>query len=192
MSDHNVDSFLFGGAKSATFPQIGATITGTISAPPELQQQRDMESGKPLTWEDGNPRMQMVVTLDTDERDPEDEDDDGTRRLFVKSGMKAAVARAVKAAGATKLEVGGRLTVKYVADDNARKKRGFNAPKVYEAHYVKPVDAALGVEESAPAANSAPAAQPAAGAGDNPAAGLAASNLSPEALEALKGLGLVK
>jgi hypothetical protein len=187
MSEHNVDNFLFGGGKSASFPHIGSKITGTVSAPPELQQQRDMESGKPLTWDDGNPRMQMVITLDTDERDPEDPDDDGTRRLFVKSGMKAALARAVKAAGASRIEVGGRLTVTYTADDNARKKKGFNAPKIYEATYVRPADQALGVETAAPAAQ-AQAAAPAAGAGDNSAA---VGNLSPEALEALKGLGLL-
>ncbi len=189
MSEHNVDSFLFGGGKSASFPHIGSSITGTVSAPPELQQQRDMESGKPLTWEDGNPRMQMVITLDTDERDPEDPDDDGTRRLFVKSGMKPAIARAVKAAGASRIEVGGRLTVTYTADDNARKKKGFSAPKKYEATYVRPADQALGVEPAAPAA-AAQAAAPAAGAGDNPGAAL--GNLSPEAMEALKGLGLLK
>ena len=186
MSEHNVDSFLFGSGKSASFPHIGSSITGTVSAPPELQQQRDMESGKPLTWDDGNPRMQMVITLDTDERDPEDPDDDGTRRLFVKSGMKPAIARAVNAAGASRIEVGWRLTVTYTADDNARKKKGFSAPKIYEATYVRPADQALGVETEAPAAQ---AAAPAAGAGDNPAAAL--GNLSPEALAALKGLGLV-
>lgn len=182
MSDNNVDGFLFGGSKSATFPSIGTTITGTVSAPPELQQQRDMKDGKPKTWDDGNPMMQMVITLDTDLREPGDDEDDGSRRLFVKSGMKSSIARAVKAAGATRIEVGGKLTVKYVADGE-QKQRGFSPPKIYEASYVKPVDQALGVDPT-PASES-PAAQPQA---SQPAAAPDLGNLSPEALAALQGL----
>lgn len=179
MNDINPDQFLMGGSKSASFLEIGATLTGTISEPPVLQQQKDMKTGDLQVWPDGNPKMQLVVTLDTDQRDPEDPDDDGKRRLFVKSGLKAAVARAVRSAGATRLEVGGKLTVTYTGDGK-QEKRGFNPPKQYSAEYVKPVDASLGVAE--PPAE-APA-EPPAGIAD----ALKGANLSPEAMAALKGL----
>lgn len=182
MSDQT-DNFLFGGAKSATFPTIGTTLSGTITAPPEMSQQRDMKTGDLKVWPDGNPMMQMVLTLDTDEHDPADPDDDGQRRLFIKSGLKSAVARAVKAAGATRLEVGGTLTVRY-SSDGKQEKRGFSAPKIYEATYQRPADNLLGAAEPAAATAAAPAATAAAPATTAAALG----NLSPEAAAALANL----
>lgn len=148
------EQFLLGGAgKSAKFENIGATITGTISTPPEVKQQTDMTTGSPLTWDNGDPRMQLVVTLQTTLRD--DEDDDGLRKLYVKGSkdpssqsLHAAVAGAVTAAGAKGLEIGGTLTVTYVGDGVA-KTRGFNPPKKYQATYKAPDAAAyLGTDQA--------------------------------------------
>lgn len=153
MSSTTAEQFLLGGGgKSASFPEVGTTVTGKIAGKPEVRQQTDM-SGNPLTWDNGDPRLQLVVPLQTDER--LDDDDDGVRNLYVKGSkdpksksLHAAVAGAVQAAGAKGLEVGGTLTVSYVGDGVAST-RGFNPPKQYEAKYAAPDGQAefLGTEQ---------------------------------------------
>jgi hypothetical protein len=123
-----------GGAPSAAFPAPGTLVGGTITETPVVQQQRDLKDGSPKFWSDGNPQMQMVVTIQTEQRDPGNPDDDGKRRLFVKGQMKQAVADAVRAAGAPGLQVGGVLEVAYTHDGPVAQ-RGFNAPKQYKARY---------------------------------------------------------
>ncbi|MGW0537843.1 hypothetical protein [Streptomyces sp. NPDC003032] len=143
----SADDFLMGGSvPSAKFPTLGAILTGQITSPPTVEQQRDYTTGDLKFWEDGKPQMQMVVTLATTERDPAVADDDGTRRLYVKGQMKNAVAQAVRASGARGLEVGGQLTVKYVRDGEKKNPR-FNAPKEYAAQYVPAAAAHLGTGE---------------------------------------------
>ena len=149
-SDPN--NFLMGGGvPSAAFLKVGASVSGTICEPPVLRQQRDIQTGAPKSWDDGSPMMQLVITLQTDERDAKIEDDDGRRRIYVKFNMKNAVADAVRRAGGKGLEVGGKLTVKYVKDGEQTKK-GFNPPKLYEATYTPPSAAFLDEPEPAAAA----------------------------------------
>jgi hypothetical protein len=144
--------FLMGGSvPSAKFPTLGATISGRITTEPTVEQQRDYTTGEPKFWDDGKPQMQMVVTLATTDRDPAVQDDDGTRRLYVKGQLKNAVAQAVRAAGARGLEVGGVLTVKYIRDGE-RKNPRFNAPKEYAAQYVPAAAAELHTPDPGPAA----------------------------------------
>jgi hypothetical protein len=179
------DQFLLGGGgKSASFPTIGTTVSGTIAAMPETRQQTDI-SGNPLTWENGDKRWQLVVPLQTDLR--EDPDDDGIRNLYVKGSkdpksqsLHAAVASAVQAAGAKGLELGGTLTVTYVGDGVAST-RGFNPPKKYQATYQRP-DASqasgdfLGTAQpsEAPAQQQSPAQQQPSNAGQPTAQQVAA------------------
>lgn len=144
MHNNDVSSFFGGGGiPAAKFPEIGASVTGTITEPPVQQQQTEIGTGKPLTWDDGKPRMQLVITLQTDQRDPEIEGDTGLRRVFVTGtkvseggGMKGAFQRA----GIRDLPVGGTLTVKYTHDGKAQK--GFSAPKQYEVTFTPPNAAA--------------------------------------------------
>lgn len=166
MTQQTADAFLLGGGgKSAKFETVGATVTGTIANPPQVRQQTDMTTGSPLTWDNGDPKMQLVVQLQTAER--VDSDDDGIRNLYVKGSkdpasksLHAAVAGAVQAAGAKGLEVGGTLTVQYVGD-GVSKTRGFNPPKQYAATYKSP-DAGefLGTGQAATAAQPQPTAPP--------------------------------
>lgn len=162
------DFLLGGGTKSAKFDRIGDEVSGTIASPPEVRQQTDMTTGKPKVWDNGDPVMQLVVRLQTDQRDPADPDDDGVRAVYVKGSKKpeskslhAAVAGAVRASGAKSLEVGGRLTVRFVGEGVAER-RGFNPPKHYEATYVPPAAGFLGadqpVAQQQPAQQAAPAA----------------------------------
>ncbi|WNM67548.1 hypothetical protein SEA_SHADOW1_70 [Mycobacterium phage Shadow1] len=169
------DSYGFlggGGPASAKFANHGDTVGGPIAVEPEQRQQTDMKTGEGLEWKDGSPRMQLVVTVQTDLNDPEVEDDDGLRRLFVKGEMRKAVQKAVIAAGAKGLDVGGQLFVTYIGD--GEKKGNLSAPKLYRAEYIKP------------AAGAAPAAAAA------PADGALPEGVTAEALETLRAMGMVK
>ncbi|MFJ8995556.1 hypothetical protein ACIRQH_34770 [Streptomyces sp. NPDC102279] len=132
----SADDFLLGGSvPSAKFPTLGASVSGRITERPTVEQQTDFTTGELKFWDDGKPQLQLVVTLATEQRDPENAEDDGTRRVYVKGQMKNAVAQAVRSAGARGLEVGGTLTVTYSADGVAKNPR-FNAPKNFTAQYI--------------------------------------------------------
>jgi len=175
----SADDFLMGGggAPSAKFPTPGTTLSGRITERPTVEQQRDIKDGSKKFWSDGNPMMQLVVTVQTDERDPQLEEDDGRRRLFVKGQLKNAIADAVRAAGARGLEVGGTLTVTYTHDGTATQ-RGFNPPKQYTAQYVAAAANALHTPDPGTAPQQQYTAPPA------PAPTVAIPGLTPEQLQA--------
>lgn len=167
MSGNNeADDFLFGSAvPSAKFPTIGTTVTGVITEPPAVAEQRDLQ-GNVKTFDDGTPQKMLVVTLQTAERDPEIDDDEGLRKLYVKGSKKpesksmtAALGQAVRNAKANGLEVGGTVTVTYISD-GPQEQRGFNPPKQYTATYTPPsVQASgdyLGASEPAAAQETLP------------------------------------
>lgn len=135
------DLLLGGGIPAAKFPEIGTLVRGTVVRS-EASQMTDFATGKPKSWEDGKPMMQVVITLQTDERDPAVSDDNGQRKLYIPIGKQIhrALSDALRAAGA-KLEVGGTLAVKYVADKPSETK-GFNPAKQYQAQYQPPSDTA--------------------------------------------------
>jgi hypothetical protein len=135
----NVDEITVGGAPAAKFPTIGTMVKGKIVACDEAQA-TDFDTKKPLTYEDsGKPVMQYIITLQTDQHDPEIEDDDGQRRIFAKGQMRFAFREAVKKSGQKSgTVVGGTLTVLY-AEDGEPPRRGANPPKVYKAKYEPPV-----------------------------------------------------
>ena len=106
------------------------------------------------------PSHAAVITLATDERDPDDPTDDGHRNIYCKGKMLNAVKQALKAAG-QKLEAGGTLAVQYTGDGTPTNPR-HNPPKEYVAAYEAPsrvagADALLGNT----AAPQAPAMAPA-------------------------------
>jgi hypothetical protein len=166
------DQFLLGGGgSSAKFEQIGDSITGVIIST-AVQQQTDIATGVPLTWDNGDPRQQLVVTISTSLRDPDNPDDDGVRNLYVKGSKKAgtqsmhdAVATAVRQAGGKGLEEGGTLTVTFVGEEPPVT-RGMSARKLWSATYVQPDRAAQsgGFLGTATPASATPAPLPAAAA----------------------------
>lgn len=155
MSITDPNDFLFaGGAKSAKFDDVGDKVTGVILTA-EVAQQTDPETGTPKTWNDGRPVMQLVITLQTDERDGDD--DDGQRRLYAKGGnyevasgkgtaLLPAVREAVKKAGAKGIEPGARLTVQH-SGLGTKKKAAFNAPKLYVAKYEPGAAAPIDIDD---------------------------------------------
>jgi hypothetical protein len=128
MSDYDP---LFGGGKSASFDKKGRTYTGTVISTPRQVQQRDIMTKEPIFYKDGNPAMQTVIELQTDERDKDDPDDDGVRLVYAKKQMFAALRDAVRAAGLKNREqmVGATLSVKW-ADTKAV--AGANDQKIYK------------------------------------------------------------
>jgi hypothetical protein len=141
------DEFLMGGgSKSAKFDNVGDSITGQV-VKTQVTQQTKLGSGEPLFWDNNNePRMQLVVTLQTALRD--DVEDDGLRNVYVKGSKKAgsrslhdAVRAAVEASGAKGLEPGGTLTVQHIGTEPSATV-GYNDRKLFAAQYVKPDQAA--------------------------------------------------
>lgn len=137
-----LDDFIHGskGAPSAFTKgdPIGTVVRGSV-VKIDTGQVRDFETQQPAFWPDGNPKLQLIVSVQTDQRDPSIEDDDGVRRLFApKPGaMLSAISTALRKADA-KLDVGGTLAVKYDSD-KPNERRGLNPQKQYVAQYVPPV-----------------------------------------------------
>jgi hypothetical protein len=138
----SVNDFLMGsGVPSAKFETPGTTVTGKIVRTPEVQQQRDINTGSPKFWDDGTPQKQIVVQLQTTLRDPQIPDDDGVRAVYIRGQMLTAVRQAVRSSGA-QLETGGTLTITYTGDGEPSK-RGYNPPKLYSATYSAGTQAAV-------------------------------------------------
>ena len=136
----------------------GTTYTGIITDV-AMRQARKYESTELDTWEDNTPKMQIVITLNTDYRDQAQQDDDGTRMASINlwSGQKKALVAACKAAGVTEPQTGQRFTVTHVSGIGNAK-----SPRVYEYTLTagpSDVAAVLDVE---------PAAAPAAATGATP------------------------
>jgi hypothetical protein len=126
----DINDFLAGGLPGAAFDEIGDEWTGTVISA-ERVQQTDYDTGVPVTWDDGQPKMMLHIDIATEVRDEEIVGDDGSRRLYVRGNLLTAVRQAMRAAK-VRLEPGCILTVKYV-DDGTPPKKGMNAPKLYEA-----------------------------------------------------------
>lgn len=141
------DDFMGGGSKTFPFEHPGDTVTGIILDITQ-RQQTDMDTGAPSFWPDGKPKMMFTIELQTKIR--EDADDDGVRVINVRWKSLQAVQKAVKAAGAKKPERGGELSMRFTSEDPVTK-RGFNAPRNWDAHYVPPDASTSFMSEQAPA-----------------------------------------
>jgi hypothetical protein len=122
-----------GGPKAVAFPKPGTSVTGTVLSQ-EVTQQTDVKTQKPAFWDDGNPKMQLVLHLQTDLR--EDADDDGVRRLFVPwGGLRKALMEALASLGVDEVSDGDRVTATYT-HDLPKTNPAFNAPKAYAVQLV--------------------------------------------------------
>lgn len=168
-----------GGAKSAKFDQPGQSITGTITDV-TVRQATEFGTGKPLTWDDGNPREQIVVSIQTNQQD--DPDDDGVRAVYVKGWGQPLKAFRAASQATGKPAKGDTFTATFTGFGQKPAQGGF-PPKEFEYVITKAdrLDALTGGQPTA----AAPAAQaPAALAAD-------AGEESPAAkAQKLIGLGL--
>lgn len=123
-----------GGVPAAKFDEVGKLVKGVVSHV-AVTNQTAFQSGDVLTWNDGSPRKQLVITLDTEEQDPEIDADDGTRRIYAKAQMLNAIRAAVRPHGG--IAEGGKLAVKFLKEEPSKTK-GFNPTKIYAAWYEPP------------------------------------------------------
>src|SRR4029077_9799613 len=108
--------------------QPGHTVTGRVLEAPEETQHRDFATGKPDTWDNGDPKMSVVTALEVD----------GERQALWcirPSALYGAIVEAVQRAGATGVDVGGWLKVTYTGD--APSKAG-NPAKQFHVDYSPP------------------------------------------------------
>lgn len=115
------------GAPALKFPEIGTVQRGTIVAK-EARQQTDYTTGDAKFWPNGDPMLEVVVTLDVDGEEG---------RLFARGQMLNAIRAAIRDAGATTLERGGTLAVKFDREEPNKNPR-FNPVKIYTAQYRPP------------------------------------------------------
>lgn len=167
------DFFAPRASHSWKFTNPGDTHTGTITEVSDARQATEFGSNEPAFWdrEKTRPKMQVAVTLDTTERDPQDANDTGNRTLWVvedgRSGsILSAIRQAVHQAGAGTIDIGGQLTVAFSGFD-PNSKNPANPRKIYSASYVPPAPAGGMFTNQAPAQ---PAAAPATPAAPAPAA----------------------
>jgi len=144
------DLLMQAGGKSFPFEKINDTVIGDVVSV-EVRQQTDVETGEKLTWTDGSPRNQLVITLQTSLSS--NDDDDGIRSIFAKGGkydvaegegqsMKDAIAKAVRDGGGTGLNPGDHLAVAYTGN-GVKKNRAYSAPKLYSASWKKATPASV-------------------------------------------------
>jgi len=144
--------------KSAKFATIGDQITGTIKQAPYERQQTKFGSSEPEFWPNGDPKIAIVVPLQTALR--EDTEDDGERTLWVSStSMKKAIGQAIANAKVQDVTVGGVLTVQYIGND-PESKNPANPKKLYTATYTPGTTSLAPVAAPQPVPQAAPAVTP--------------------------------
>lgn len=158
----DIDSALHGGSKSFfnQYSKPGDTVTGTITKV-DVKQVTNYKTKEPEFFPSGDPKKQVILTLQTSLR--EDADDDGKRSVYIPlwGGKKAALADAMRAAGmkeaSTALALGNTFTARFVGEERKHGKDGSYTEKIYEYAIQAASTAALN-EAMAPAAPVAPAA----------------------------------
>ena len=127
----------------------GTRKTGVIIEPfPYRTERREFGTGVIERWNpkpgqtEGDPKMQIVVTLQTDER--VDDEDTGARRLYLKGRktdlhdkVEAALAAAVAGTDIDDFELGATLTVTRIGKGQAQQVGG-PRPWIHEVEYVRP------------------------------------------------------
>lgn len=148
-------------SKGAKFEQPGTSVSGIIENV-TANQIRDFKSRQPKFFDDGQPQMQVLVTINTGVTDPMVEDDDGRRTVYIKGfGLQRhAWLQALHNAGlrkAAEVRPGDRFTATFTGFGEA--KPGMNAPKLFEyvIEHQSPADLAMnqpqqpGMQQAQPA-----------------------------------------
>lgn len=128
---------------SAKFTQIGDSHVGRITNMAE-RPQTDINTGVALTFKDGSPRMQWVITIE--------KQDGEIVALYAKGGkfkasqgsgesMLNAIGLAVRAANASGVDVGGELAIAFTG--LGEQAPGKAAPKLFTAQYKPPAAASI-------------------------------------------------
>lgn len=113
--------------------QPGDSVTGVIEKI-ETTQVNDFQTKQPAFWNDGRPKEQIHVIIQTQLRDPSVEDDDGRRSLWVKGwGIQLKAFReACMQAGVKTPKPGDTITERFVG--LGQRGNAPQPPKVFEFH----------------------------------------------------------
>ena len=109
--------------------KVGDSFTGIVTHA-EVAQVRDYESGQPKFWDDGNPQLQVILTLATDYRDPAKPEDEGERKAYLPGQKLAALKAALKEINRTTVQKGDVFTITYIGTKPASNKK-YNDVKLY-------------------------------------------------------------
>lgn len=113
--------------------QPGDTVTGVIEKI-ETTQVNDFQTKQPAFWNDGRPKEQIHVIIQTQLRDPSVDDDDGRRSLWIKGwGIQLKAFRdACRQAGVKIPKPGDTITERFVG--LVQRGDAPQPPKVFEFH----------------------------------------------------------
>lgn len=129
----SMEEFLAGGgSKSLSFKEfkVGDSYTGVITGARLVDVRNYEDPTKIETWDDGKPKRQIEVTLDTDYADPDSDDDTGERRVFLFGQKLTALKEELKRLGLTKLENGMTFKITLTGTKPAKNPR-YNDVKLY-------------------------------------------------------------
>lgn len=153
---HDANALLMGGGGAPTwkFDAEGTRKVGTVTSPPEARQEREYDpnspgGGAPKTFPSGDPIMGILVEVQTEERDPSRDGDDGRRTFYIEGRrLKDAVKAGIRNAGGSGLEVGGVLDVTLTRYDVPGDRR---SGRNWQIAYTPAANAQLMGEQAAPA-----------------------------------------
>lgn len=158
----SLDDLMAGNSAPAFFTKDskqGDTVSGIVEKI-EVTQMRDFQTQQPAYWNDGKPKEQIHIIIQTSLRDPAVDDDDGRRSLWVKGwGLQLkALREACRQAGVKSPGVGDTVAERFIG----YRQEG-NAPqpsKVYEFKVTVKDQASdlIGGATASPATMPAPAA----------------------------------
>ena len=136
MGTVNFNKLLAGSGEVTLKPDtVGETLGGVIVSS-ESRQMTDFSTNEPLTWNDGKPRMQIVITVDLGTRDMEGNPEHGCVYIKTWGEQKQALMQAIKHSGAkdanSALAPGNRFTITLKGEKPNEKNPRLNATKLYE------------------------------------------------------------
>lgn len=149
-----LDSIDSQSSKSFKFQNPGDSVSGVIESVTARQMHvydslNQRPTNQPDFFQDGSPKLQVIVTIDTGLTDPSVEDDDGRRSIYIKGYgiQRRAWLQAIRNAGlrkASEIKPGDRFTAKFVGYD-PQSKNPNNPAKMYEyvIEHQSPVDLAM-------------------------------------------------
>lgn len=120
--------------QSFSFDTLGAEFSGTITEPPQDSQARKFGTNELDFWPDGQPKIQTrIVAMMADGE---------VRAIYASGRMARAITSALIEVGASDIEVGGQISVKW-----AKGQGKTGSPKEYEATYTAPAPGSYDDEE---------------------------------------------
>ena len=120
------------GSPSLSFKdsEVGDSYEGTISELRAVQVRNYEDPTKLEFWDDGKPKMQIEITLDTAYADAADSDDDGKRRVFLFGQKLRAAKEELAKKGFKTFEMGMDFKITLTGTKPSQNKR-YNDVKLY-------------------------------------------------------------